>query len=171
MAYHIQTPFYMMQQNTIGGKQMPKLKAGVTHYTNHAGFTRKQYNNKLEKYLLNCINVLEYVKDDSKLTVKQELQTVFDVFVSEYFHAHNLQEYQHHSTSCFFFAEYLKCLPNIINIPFYYSDIIELFENLGRIPKNISETKRDKILNEYWYYIATWYFKLFKKYKVNMDIK
>ena len=55
-----------------------------------------------------------------------------------------------------------------LNIPFYDWDILELAKSTGQ--DVTTEAKEDKILNNYWVFMANKFLKLCKKYKVNMVV-
>jgi len=53
-----------------------------------------------------------------------------------------------------------------IDIPFYNSDILEIAKKGGSLPQNPTEKQEDKILENYWRFMANETLKIFRKYKV-----
>lgn len=60
--------------------------------------------------------------------------------------------------------EWFRGLPSACHIAFYNSDIIQLAEKWGSLPKNASEREQQKILDNYWNLIANKTAQLFRKY-------
>lgn len=63
-------------------------------------------------------------------------------------------------------AEWLQGLPSAINIEFYNHKILELAVKWGSIPENATEKQEDKILDNYWNFMANKIGQLFRGYHV-----
>lgn len=64
------------------------------------------------------------------------------------------------------FAEWLQGLPSAINIDFQNYDILQLAVKWGSIPENATERAEDKILENWWRFIAAKACQLFRGYSV-----
>lgn len=62
--------------------------------------------------------------------------------------------------------EWLQGLPSAIAIPFYNFDILHLAVDCGNLKRNASEKDQEKILNNYWNYMAAKILQLFEGYHV-----
>ena len=89
-------------------------------------------------------------------TDKQKIDFVYDTFKSEYA--------QHHGNNGqMAFADYLAGLPSCINIEFRNYYILEMAKQWGSIPENATEKQEDKIISNWFAYIATNFFQLKNK--------
>jgi len=60
-------------------------------------------------------------------------------------------------------TEYIQGLPSGFDIPFMNYEILELAKKYGSIPNNATEKQEDKILDNYWHFIANKLIKLHDK--------
>lgn len=87
--------------------------------------------NKLREYILNsCLEV--------------SLEQFFEQYNNEFNYAENKKRYPNNVQRL---AEYLKGLPNHINIPFYYYDIEELVKSLKN---DVTETTLKRYRNYFF---------------------
>lgn len=63
-------------------------------------------------------------------------------------------------------AEWLQGLPSAINIDFYNHEILKLAVKWGSIPENATEKQEDKILDNWFNFIANKMGQLFRGYHV-----
>lgn len=79
-----------------------------------------------------------------------KIKTCYNIFKSEYVHGNNekLGEVK-------LFAEWLKGLPSVLSVPFYYNEIIENAENAG-----IKIKDEEKFCQDYWKNLAEAFFTL-----------
>lgn len=64
-------------------------------------------------------------------------------------------------------TEWLQGLPSVLTIPFYNVEIIEIAKKWGSLKMNATEKQEDKILLNYWRYMANQLLQLFNKNKFN----
>ncbi len=115
---------------------------------------------KINPYLLGAISSDD--KDFANDTAK--LQHVADCFKSEYCYEYNLQRYPNHQVR---FAEWLKGLPSCYSIDYENYRIIELAKEWGSLPLNATDKQEDKILDNWFSFIAFKTFQLMRKHKVS----
>ena len=63
-------------------------------------------------------------------------------------------------------ADWLMGLPSSLNIVFNNHDILRLAKKWGSIPQDATEKQEDKILENYWRFMASKTLQLFTKYKL-----
>jgi len=66
--------------------------------------------------------------------------------------------------------EWLQGLPSAVHIAFYNSDILKLAILWGSLPENATEKQEDKILDNYWNFMANKIGQLFHGYHVPKDV-
>jgi hypothetical protein len=64
-------------------------------------------------------------------------------------------------------AEYYSGLPSICNIEYRHFAILELAVKWGSIPEDATEKEEDKILENWFLFIANKTLQLFRKYKTD----
>jgi hypothetical protein len=120
-------------------------------------------NHPVWKYMLNAINdnlKEEYGLDKEPETDQEKVQFVLDTFKSEY--GFNVSKYGLQGA----FKEWLMGLPSVFNIDFENYKIIEIAKKWGSIPENATEKQEDKILENWFNFIACKFFQLCRKLKV-----
>jgi len=116
-------------------------------------------NNKLHpvfNYLLDSI--------DFEGSNKDKINFVLSSFNSEYNQEYNKRYIPNLQNR---FAEYLQGLPSCINIVFFNYDILQLAKSWESLPVNATEKQEDKILSNYFNFMAVKFFQLCKQNKVN----
>jgi hypothetical protein len=98
-------------------------------------------------------------------TDKQKVDFVYDTFKSEY--AHQIKYYGNEVRA---FAEYLAGLPSCINIEFRNFYILEMAKQWGSIPENATEKQEEKILSNWFNYIAINFFQLRAKLSLKENL-
>lgn len=114
------------------------------------------------KYILDSIDGDGY--DVQLTTDKEKIDFVYNTFLSEY--AHQIKYYGGNKQRAF--REYLAGLPSCINIEFRNYYILEMAKKWGSLPENATERQEDKILSNWFNYIATQFFQL--RDKINHQI-
>ena len=66
------------------------------------------------------------------------------------------------------FTEWLQGVPSAIRIDIYNSEILELAEKWGSIPHNATSRQEDKIIDNWFNFITTKTFQLFRKYGISV---
>lgn len=62
--------------------------------------------------------------------------------------------------------EWLQGLPSAVYLPFYNGDIISLAKQHGSLPNNPTESQEEKILENYWNFMAAKVCQLLNGYRV-----
>lgn len=92
-------------------------------------------------------------------TDKQKVDFVYDTFRSEY--GYQILYYGGNEVKAF--SEYLAGLPSCINIEFRNYYILELAKMWGSIPQDATEKQEDKIIDNWFNYIAVNFFQMRSK--------
>lgn len=109
------------------------------------------------KYILDSIDGDGY--GVQLTTDKEKIDFVYNTFVNEY--AHQISYYGGNKQRAF--REYLAGLPSCINIEFRNYYILEMAKQWGSIPENATERQEDKIISNWFAFIATNFFQLKNK--------
>ena len=120
------------------------------------GKTRKEVKDMVNAYLLAAVDGESYGKELT--TEKEKVNFVMETFKSEYLHRNNRQ-----GKMCTLFGEWPQGLPSSFNIDFENYRILEIAKEWGSIAKTDSEAKKDKILGNWFNYIANKFFQLHSK--------
>lgn len=123
--------------------------------------TTKELNEKAFNYILNCIDGEGYERSFTNDTEK--LQFLADTFKAEYVCDYNLKN---HGSYQSMFKNWIMGAPSSFNIVFYNWDIIKLAKDWGSLKQNATDREEQKILDNYYNFIANKTFQLMKKYKV-----
>lgn len=91
-------------------------------------------------------------------TDKQKVDFIYKTFSSEY--AHQIKYYGNEVRA---FAEYLAGLPSCINVEFRNFYILEMAKQWGSLPENATEKQEEKIISNWFNYMANNFFLLRKK--------
>lgn len=130
--------------------------------TNNIEFKKHVFN-----YILDCINTegFEHFKYN---THKGLVNFVYETFKSEY--QHGIKYYKNEQLA---FSNYLAGLPSCFSVDFENYKILVLAENWGSIPANSTEKQQEKILNNWFNFIAANFFQLKNKldHKLNLPTK
>jgi hypothetical protein len=129
--------------------------------TENEGYKMK--NMKLDKvvkdYILDAIDCTQYEGVECK-DGKEYLAFLYKTFKAEY--GWNIERVGEVSA----FKEWMQGLPSSFNIDFENYKILQLAVKWGSIPENYTERQADKILENWFNFIAVKTFQLFKHYKV-----
>ena len=115
----------------------------------------KKYLNNIQNYILDSIDGTEY---DIK-TETEKLEFLFDCFEVEFNYKNNKLRYPNLQDR---FANWLQGLPSAISIPHQYNKILELSKNLLEVD-NLGEELENKIIDNYWSFMAFHIIKLKNK--------
>src|SRR6185437_8548517 len=119
-----------------------------------------QINSNVYSYLINCIDTEGYGKELNTNTEK--LQFIADTFKSEY--GYNIKRLGLQET----LKEWFMGLPSSFNIDFTYHDIIERAKELGSLPENATETQENKIIANWFNYMAYKLIQLLRKNNIEI---
>ena len=129
----------------------------------------KELNAKVFPYILDCIDSEEYINsiynpnNFNPKTDREKLQFLYNVFISEYWSRHKTY-YKGNMIDCF--KNWLMGLPSVFNVDFENYKILEIAIQWGSIPESASEKQKDKILKNWFNFIAVKTFQLLKKHKI-----
>jgi hypothetical protein len=113
-------------------------------------------------YILECIDSQGYeIKTE---TDEEKLNFLYNTFISEYWYKENQVYY--HGNIITAFASWLQGLPSSFNIDYENYRIIEIAKEWGSIPQDANDKQEDKILDNWFNFIAVNTFQLFKKHKI-----
>jgi hypothetical protein len=118
-------------------------------------------------YILNSIDGDGY--DVELTTDKQKIDFVYETFSSEY--SYTIEHFKRAGISeTRIFADYLAGLPSCINIEFRNYYILEMAKQWGSIPENATEKQQDKIIFNWFNYIAINFFQLRAKLSLKENL-
>jgi hypothetical protein len=115
-------------------------------------------NSQVNMYILNAIDSDSY--DIKTTTAKEKLQFLADTFKSEY--GFNIKRIGYQRAM----AEWISGLPSSFNIDFENWKIIELAKEWGSLPKNPTERQEDKIIDNFFNFIAAKTIMLMRRNKI-----
>lgn len=131
----------------------------------HLKTNSKEFRQKMEGYILSCIDTEAYEKTFQ--TDKEKLNFVYNCFLSEFWYDNNRLRYK--GNEIIGFSEYLKGLPSVITIDFENYRILELAKDFnsykdttGMTAKQI-EKYEDRILENWFLLVAKNFFRLLAK--------
>lgn len=138
--------------------------------------SRKEFKTVVNNYILNAIDCSGYTVLGTDTagnltdlpiiceTPQSRVNFVMDCFESEYMHKNN-EKLNRISV----FAEWLSGLPSSINIDFKDYRIIEIAKEWESIPTNATNYQEQKIINNWFNFIANKFFQLHKS--LNKEVK
>ena len=112
---------------------------------------------KIYSYILEAIDPEAY--GETAETEQEKLAFFMTHFRNEY--DFSIERYGEHKA----LSVYLSGLPSTINIAFMNCDIINIAQEWGSLPENPTEKQEDKILENYFEFMACQIMKLARKYK------
>lgn len=103
-----------------------------------------KYKENYKKYILDSVNN----EDETLTTDKEKINYIFDRFYSEYYFGNISLRYGKQKAM----ADWLAGLS--LNLPYYNSEIIELAIGMGSINDNPNDRLQNKVLENYWEFMA-----------------
>lgn len=116
-----------------------------------------------KRYILNAIDASGYQEKELK-TIKDKISFLKDTFYSE--KGWEIERIGRGAA----IKDWIQGLPTCLHIAFYNCDILELAKTWGSLPINPTEKQEDKILENYWSFMANKISQLFEGYHVPKDI-
>ena len=110
------------------------------------------------QYILNAVNSEDV--DIEAMTDRQKVDFVYSHFADTANHQFNMRKFPVQQDR---FADWLAGAPSIFNIDFANHRILEIAIEWGSIPENATEAQEDKILSNWYNYIAAKFFQLKSK--------
>lgn len=123
---------------------------------------RSELNKVVFAYILDAIDGENYGKICT--TDTEKLQLVADCFKSEFCHEYNMRRYGSYQ-KCM--SEWFMGLPSVINIDFENYRIIEIAKKWECLPQDADDKQEDKIIYNWFNWIANKTIQLMKKHKVS----
>jgi len=125
----------------------------------------KGLNGKYYPYIIESINSEGY--DINPKTEREKLQFLANCIYSEKIKFHkDWLRYYGNIQNCL--KDWLQGAPTAIDLPIYYSDIIEIAVNFGSIPENFTDKQYEQITNNFYKFIACKILQLFSKYDIEI---
>lgn len=118
----------------------------------------KKVKANIENYILNAIDGEGYERQPQ--TAQQKLIFLATTFKSEYCFENNFKRLK---TVQAILAEWVSGLPSSFNIDFNYCDILKAAHSFGNLPEKMSEKEEDKILSNWFNFIAAHTLQLMNK--------
>lgn len=131
---------------------------------NYKGYTRKELNTVISNYLLKCIPdtaTIQAEYDKEVLTDKDRVNFAMADFERVANYDHNNRKFPNIQDRL---ADFLQGLPGTLQIDFANYEIVKLAKLWGSIPENATEKTEDKIINNWFNFIA------FKFLQLHRDI-
>ena len=126
--------------------------------------TTTELNKKVFQYIIdNLPTGEEYETQLNNDTEK--LQFIVNCFMSEYCYSANLKKYGTYQNT---FSNWLMGLPSVFSVDFENYRILEIAKDWGSLPNNATEKQEDKILNYWYFFIASKFFQLCRKHKIDI---
>lgn len=125
---------------------------------------RTKYLNKvMASYILSNIDETTYGIQFDNGKDKERLQFLYDTFKSEY--GWSIARYGLQNA----FREWIMGLPSVYTIDFENYKIIQLAIKWGSLPVTHTDAQAQKILDNWFNFVTVHTFKLFKKYKIEVQ--
>ena len=120
-------------------------------------------NHPVWQYIINAIDSEAY--EVTTTTEKEKLQFLADCFKKEYCFENNLMYYKTYQ-NCL--ANWIMGLPSVFNIDFENYRIIEIAKEWESLPINATEKQEDKIIENWFQFIANKTMQLWSKNGINI---
>lgn len=118
----------------------------------------------VKAYILSCIDGDAYGVECK--TNQEKIDFLKHCFENEYLFPANLARYGSVQNVL---AEYFMGLPSVFNLAFYNHDILALAVEWGSLPENATEKQEQKILDNYFQFLAAKTMQLFNGYRIPKD--
>ena len=129
--------------------------------------TRSEFNKVVNQYIMDCIDSDGYELKVQPQTDKEKLQFLYNTFWSEKLQ-YNREYYKSEHAA---FMDWIQGLPSSFNVDYEYYRIIELAMLWGSLPHDATEKQTDKICENWFNFIASKTFQLFRKNKIQPQVK
>ena len=127
------------------------------------GITRKEQTEMICQYLLEAVNRSDYFDFDIT-SDKQAVNAVMEDFENATNFPVNLHNFPNRQDR---FADWLMGLPSSFNVDYENHRILALARAWGSLAKKATEREEDKILANWWKYIAAKFLQLHAKLNKN----
>ena len=120
--------------------------------------TNSKVKAKINQYILDAIDGEGYERTPD--TDQQKLLFLATTFKREYCFQNNFRQYK---TVQEVLRQWIMGLPSCFNIAFNYCDILEVAKSFGNIPEEMTEKQEDKIIENWFNFIAAKTLQLMQK--------
>jgi hypothetical protein len=119
----------------------------------------KEFKALVNNYILNAIDTEAYEVQAN--TEAEKLQFLADTFKKEY--GHEVKRYGNYQGTL---AQWFMGLPSVFNVDFENYRIIEIAKEWGSLPANATEKQEDKIISNWFNFIAAKTMQLMSKHNI-----
>jgi len=127
---------------------------------------KNQLDINVKTYLINAIDLSNY--EASGLTTREQIAFVYDCFKNEYVCEYEIKRTGGNEIKMF--ASWLAGLPSCLHIAFTNHEILKLAIQWGSIPEDASEKQCDKILDNYFEFLANKFLQLVRGYRIPKNV-
>lgn len=106
-----------------------------------------KYKKNYKRFILDSIDEVDY-EGKTLTTDDEKIDYIFERFYSEYYKENIALRYGKQKAM----ADWLAGLS--LNLPYWYDEIIELAIEMGSIDENPSEKLQNKVISNYWDFMA-----------------
>lgn len=122
-----------------------------------------ELNKVVYQYILDSIDGDVY--DQEFESAREKVLFVYSCFKSQHWFDNNIKKFRGNEVNGF--ADWLQGLPSVINIDFQNHEIILLGVKWGSIPQHCPEWKKDRLIENWFNFIAVKFFQLKAKLEKN----
>lgn len=125
----------------------------------------KGLNGKYYPFIIESINTEGH--DVNPQTEREKLQFLANCIYNEKIKFHkDWLRYYGNLQNCL--KDWLQGVPGAINLPIYYSEIMELAVKFNSVPENYTDKQYEKIISNFYSFIACKILQLFSKYDIEI---
>jgi len=121
----------------------------------------KIYKNKMMAYVVSIMDTDNFTGDE-----KEQFTQLASNFELQFNYSQNKQRHPNLQVR---FSEWLRGLPTGLGFAFSNYDILQLAIKQGVLKQGASESKEDKIINDYWMVLAMAFLKIFWAHKIELE--
>lgn len=125
----------------------------------------KELNEKAFQYIIDCIDAEG--TDKSPQTDKEKVEFLLTEFLACSFYNYNIKKFSGNLTNML--IDFIPGLPSFFHVEYRSHKIIELAKEWGSIPQNATEKQEEKIIDNFYNFIANKTFQLAKKLKIDIE--
>ena len=125
----------------------------------------KGLNGKYYPFIIESINCECY--DINPQTEREKLQFLANCIYSEKI-KHNKEWKRYYNSLQSVIIDWLQGVPSAIELPIYYSEIMELAVKFGSVPENYTDKQYEQITQNFYSFIACKILQLFSKYDIEI---
>ena len=130
---------------------------------NYKNYTRTQVTAMINEYLLECTPSIDELKNEYDLIAisdKDRVNYAYADFQRGANYPYNLKQFPNEQMRL---SDYLQGLPGMLSVYYTNYDILQFAVKTGAIPENYTDKQADKILDNWWSFIACKFLQLHTK--------